>query len=323
MKVRIFRQSEYPDILRQLPGYDESIASNRGKWGDIEFIHGEDGGCDFAIILDRVGKIQRTVFCSPENVWVIMQEPFLFHGHDYMIDDHNQYARVYTHHIFNDDPKYVRHFPILPWFIDKTYDELKAEPVPEKTRSISWITSNKADYPGHKERVEFIEEIKNSDIDVDLFGRGICPIGNKWDGLAPYKYSLVVENSSSTDYWTEKLSDCFLGYSLPIYYGCTNIDEYFPKDSYIRIDIREPDKAIEIIKATIKNGEWEKRLDAIKESRQLVLEEYNMLPYLAKLFKQHSDKDKSAKQEILLHPFKRSLKRRVVNRLITLRNLFS
>ena len=87
-----------------------------------------------------------------------------------MIDDHDQYAKVYTHHIFNDDPKYVRHFPVLPWYIDKTYDQLKAEPLPEKPKSISWITSNKTTHPGHKERAEFIEKIKSSDIDIDLFG---------------------------------------------------------------------------------------------------------------------------------------------------------
>jgi hypothetical protein len=314
MLVRVFRCWDKPDILRQTPGHS-------GKWGDVQFICEEDGECDFVMVLNRVGKEDRHAICPENNVWAVFQDPFVFRIHDWMIDNHQQFKKVFTHHIFNNDKKYVAHYPMLAWYIDKSYDELKALGVPEKTKNISWITSNKSLYPGHRERMGFIEFIQQSGLDIDIYGKGIRPIDDKWDGQAPYKYSLVVENSSSPDYWTEKLADSYLAYCLPIYYGCTNIDDYFPSDAYIRIDIHKPEEALRIIQNAINNNEWEKRLDAIKKSRELVLDTYNFFPYIANLMKQAFDPSEPRKS-ITLVPYKRTLKRRVLNAIEKIKRLF-
>lgn len=303
-----------PDILRQTPGHS-------GRWGDVQFICEEDGECDFAVVLNRVGKDDRHVTCPEGNVWAVFQDPFVFRIHDWMIDNHSQFNKVFTHHTFNDDPKYIQHYPMLAWYIDKSYDELKAIGVPEKTKDISWITSNKSLYPGHRERMKFIDFIRASGLDIDIYGKGIRPIDNKWDGQAPYKYSLVVENSSSRDYWTEKLADSYLAYSLPIYYGCTNIDDYFPSDSYIRIDINKPEEALETIRQAIANNEWEKRLDAIKRSRELVLDTYNFFPYISNLMRQAFEPEKPRVSRTL-KPYKRTFARRLLNVVERLKRVF-
>ncbi|NJL30698.1 MAG: hypothetical protein HC898_03175 [Phycisphaerales bacterium] len=49
----------------------------------------------------------------------------------------------------------------------------------------------------------------------------------KSDGLAPYRYSVVIENVREPDYFSEKLIDAMLCDTVPIYWGCTNIGEYF------------------------------------------------------------------------------------------------
>ena len=48
----------------------------------------------------------------------------------------------------------------------------------------------------------------------------------KYDGFKNYKYSLCLENSSEKYYFTEKFTDCILSWTIPIYYGCSNIDKY-------------------------------------------------------------------------------------------------
>ena len=58
-------------------------------------------------------------------------------------------------------------------------------------------------------------------------GRGYKPFELKQDGLLAYHYSVVIENVSESDYFTEKLLDCMLCGTLPIYYGPKNIGEYF------------------------------------------------------------------------------------------------
>lgn len=314
MRVRIFKHLEYPNILRQLPGFNPETNQVSGHFDDIEFIFQEDGECDFTIVLNRVGKNNRQVTCPPSNIWAVFQEPFIFKLFDWMIDNHQKYQKIFTHHIFNKNNKYIPSYPMLPWYVDKTYDELTAMTTPEKSQDISWITSNKSDFPGHKERVKFLDIVQKSELNIDIFGNGICPIDDKWDGLAPYKYCLVVENSSSKDYWTEKISDCFLSFSLPIYYGCTNIDQYFPTDSYIRIDINKPEQAIAIIQGAIQNNEWEKRKQDILKARGLVLNKYNFFHYITPLLKE-AYKPELNKKRITLKPFSRSYKRRFLNKI--------
>jgi len=134
--------------------------------------------------------------------------------------------------------------------------------------------------------MNFIEYIKEyNHLEIDFFGKGTNFLEDKWDGIAPYKYSIAIENSSIDDYWTEKISDVFLAYSLPFYFGCTNIDKYFPKESYIWIDISNPKKALDTMREAIENNEYEKRLEFIKEARELVLDKYNLFPFIVEFIK--------------------------------------
>ena len=57
------------------------------------------------------------------------------------------------------------------------------------------------------------------------------------------------------------------------------MDRFFPKDSYIQIDIRksnELDRVIDIIK----NDDYESRISALKEARELILNKYNVWPMI-------------------------------------------
>lgn len=100
---------------------------------------------------------------------------------------------------------------------------------------------------------EFMKYIK-----VDSYGRDLNNIewpkniskNNKIDILKQYKFCIAIENSIITwkegtkyeapsindDYVTEKLVDCLLAGSIPIYFGPKNIDQFLPHpDSIINI----------------------------------------------------------------------------------------
>ena len=79
-------------------------------------------------------------------------------------------------------------------------------------------------------------------------------------------------------------ADAFLGFTVPIYYGCPNVYDYFPKESLIQIDIFDTEGSIAKIKEIIATeGEYERRLDAVKEARRRVIEEYNLLAMINKI----------------------------------------
>ena len=116
---------------------------------------------------------------------------------------------------------------------------------------------------------------------IDVFGRGIRDIEDKWDAIAEYKYHIAIENSSYDDYWTEKLSDCYLAGAYPFYYGCPNLYEYFPLGSFTKIDIDEPEKAISTIESVINSNTYEASTQALSSAKNLVLDKHNLFAMLS------------------------------------------
>ncbi len=104
--------------------------------------------------------------------------------------------------------------------------------------------------------------------------------------MAPYRYSLAIENFSNAYYWSEKLADCFLAWSMPIYYGCTRITDYFPAESMLVIDIHDP-HYVDQIREAIQSKAWERNLEAIACARQLVLDKYQLFPFIAQEIRAH------------------------------------
>jgi glycosyltransferase involved in cell wall biosynthesis len=95
-----------------------------------------------------------------------------------------------------------------------------------KSKLVSAIVSAKAFLPGHVKRLEFIRSIQHK---IDWFGRGTGrELPSKIDGLRDYMFSVAIENVSCDDnYFSEKIIDCFLTGTIPIYHGCIHIGEFF------------------------------------------------------------------------------------------------
>jgi len=275
--VRIIKNWNEPNILRQTP-------RSEGVWGRVRFTLDAVDECDYLIVLNLVPE-RISIRVNPKNVWALIQEPYAANRFPWVEAGHERFGRVFTHHIFNNDiEKYIGTQTCLPWHIDKTYDELVALDVPTKTRRISWVSSDKIFLSGHKQRMDFYHNISNDrKFDIDYFGKGINEIDDKYQALAPYKYSIAVENSQSEHYWTEKIADCFLSYTLPVYYGCTNLGDYFPEKSFVKIDINNYQESCRTIEGILKEDIWEDRIEAIKEARELVLNKYQLFPFISDL----------------------------------------
>ena len=119
--------------------------------------------------------------------------------------------------------------------------------------------------------------------DLETFGRQTPhPLDDKADCLRGYRYHVAIENFVGPHHWTEKLADPLLGLSLPFYFGCPNAEDYFPAESFIRIDIRDPAAALARMRAAISANEYERRLPALMEARRRVLFEYNFFAVIAR-----------------------------------------
>lgn len=190
------------------------------------------------------------------------------------------YHRIFTQDTDLASDRYYLSQPALPWHLDKTYDDLVKCDIPTKQRNLSWVTSNLNILRGHRKRMKFLEQLRQAVVEFDLFGRGFNYINNKWDGIAPYKYSLAIENCRNEYYWSEKIADCFLSWTMPIYYGCTRIHNYFPSEAMVNLDTIEGSDVIEKVKTVIASDLWRKNLDAIEFSRNLILDKYQLFTFI-------------------------------------------
>lgn len=107
--------------------------------------------------------------------------------------------------------------------------------VSKKEFAVSFLTSSKNAFPGHKLRQEIYEKLPASFGDLRVWKHRSPPIVNdKRTILEPYQFSIVPENSEHAGYYTEKLVDCFIAKTIPIYWGCTDIERHFNPAGIIR-----------------------------------------------------------------------------------------
>lgn len=96
-----------------------------------------------------------------------------------------------------------------------------------KDKSCSLIASAKRDSTGHKLRHAVVNWARQTSQDIEVMGRGYLPFDHKGDGLGPYRFSVVIENVQEQNYFSEKLVDTILCNTVPIYWGCPNLDRFF------------------------------------------------------------------------------------------------
>ncbi|MBK7635082.1 MAG: hypothetical protein IPJ13_13030 [Saprospiraceae bacterium] len=146
----------------------------------------------------------------------------------------------------------------------------------EKSKQISVFCSSKIISEDHLLRLKFVKKVKDYFGDaIDWYGNGINPLAQKWEGIAPYKCHIVLENQSGHNIITEKLTDSFLGLSYPIYWGAPNVNDYFPRNSFKSIEILDWKNAINIIERVLQEDPWSDLLPNLIESKNIVLTKLN------------------------------------------------
>lgn len=304
MRVIKFTNTANWPILRQSPGAS-------GCWDDCLFCFSEHlKECDHWVVYDGLPR-EETVLCPPGNTYFITGETADFRTYDPRFLA--QFGAVITGRGDIVHPRAIVTCQLTGWHVgmdsrvhhplprsdpdragtygpERTYDYFKAlDWRAAKTKNCSFITSNKGFLPGHRDRLAFTYKlVPHFGERIDVFGAGILINGrhvdlvDKESGILPYKYHIVVENQLKPNYFTEKLQDCYLCGAMPIYHGCTNIEEYVPAEAVIRIDIRDPEAAFRTIEEALVSGRWEHSLDAIAEARRRMLDEYNFFPAVAR-----------------------------------------
>ena len=196
------------------------------------------------------------------------------------------------------------HVFTTPSFISKTYDFLNKLSYCRPEKKLSAVMSNKNLNINYHVRIQFLINLSKKYPNLcDMYGfgwtnelgssykgelgsyhRNKTNVKTKYNALIDYDYSICIENCTKKNYFTEKFTDAILCWTIPIYHGCPNIDEYFPEDCYYAIDINN-ENSLEIVNNIVKNPISEKNIEALKIARELILNKYNLWNYIYEIVK--------------------------------------
>lgn len=230
--IRIFSTYCQSSVWREL---EQSYGFERDPAYNVKYRFTE--GNDYThVILFNCAGVQVNV--PKENVIGVAQEPptmlgmtpgFVHYVHykvaAYLVGD----SRGLPHE-FVEDNAYLPHCHI-PKEINM-----------EKPKLMSIALSTKSFMPGHIYRNQLLYLILQSNLPIDIYGHGAQNLLDRGandsrlkgkfnkpiEVFNDYWFTIAAENSSFPAYFSEKVIDPLLHHCIPLYYGCTRIEQYLP-----------------------------------------------------------------------------------------------
>ena len=169
---------------------------------------------------------------KPTYIWLLESKQIIPQYYQWIIDNY-EFVTSRVDGIFSCDKELCAKNPKISYSLINAVPWVQDRKVHEKTKLVSMIASNKRMCEGHARRLQFVDKFRDK---LDFYGRGFNEISCKEDGLRDYMFSVGIENAVYDTYFTEKLTDCFACGTIPIFYGCKGVTEYFNEDGIIFLD---------------------------------------------------------------------------------------
>ena len=171
---------------------------------------------------------------NPYNISLILEPNQLFHLHDWAVENGHVFSTILTWSeqiLQKCDNAYM--FPFGISWLDKEY--VKMMETKRKVFEVSYLCGAKKMIEGHFLRHMLYNRGNEIKIPKKWFytlsdyspadQRILGDLSKKkvvWDESM---FSICIENSSNKNYHTEKIIDAFLSKTIPIYWGCPNLEE--------------------------------------------------------------------------------------------------
>lgn len=253
--------------------YDTQFAhSNGGSFGTgdlnieptyFQWYRGNDVVSNIAVFTENsLADVDK----SKEQIKILLVlEPPCINPDIYKLLENDIHIRKKFHTVLTHQNNFLNIYTrFTHYFFGGCWINLQDRSVHEKSKNISIIASDKKHTIGHNLRHEIIEQFRKSI--NGIYGRGYNPVNNKIEALKDYRYSIVVENETSDEWITEKLIDCLITGTIPIYWGTKNISKYFNMDGILQFSTIEDFKNVLLV-AT--ETYYNSRIKAVKENFEL------------------------------------------------------
>lgn len=193
----------------------------------FETLFSEYKNLDFSLFIDY--RPQKTEEFSSVNI-IVLQEPNEYFGHhDWVIQNQHLFSFILT---WNDRVlANCSNALFLPfgssWMTDEIASKNRA-----KTFSVGHLCGELLLTYGHQIRHEILKRENEIKIPKNfLFKGNRYPVSKaiieKESIFGSPMFAAVIENTCHNGYFTEKITDCMMLKTIPIYWGCSNIEKFY------------------------------------------------------------------------------------------------
>jgi FkbM family methyltransferase len=225
---------------------------------------------------------------NPYNFLFILEPNELFGLHDWAIYNQNKFTNIFTwsKKILDACPN-AYFFPFgVSWLNKDFVEEMETK---EKKFEVSYLCGAKKMIEGHYLRHRLYNRGDEITIPKKWFftlpdysyqeGRILGDLSQKKVVWEESMFSICVENSSHHGYHTEKIIDAFLSKTIPVYWGCKDIEKFYNADGIIIC--QDENEIIEKVNK-LTPEDYYKRKEAIEEN-------YELAKYYANLYDRMKD----------------------------------
>jgi hypothetical protein len=139
----------------------------------------------------------------------------------------------------------------------------------KKTKLMSCVVSGLQMSQGHSLRLEIAKQLSETG-EVDMYGKAFKYILRKVDALKDYMFSFAMENDHYESYFTEKLHDCLLTGTIPVYLGAPNIGDFYNLKGIVLIE-KDEEGNVSFNSEVLTKEYYYDNIDAVKDNYERAL----------------------------------------------------
>ena len=244
-----------------------SAPGHESKPENVRFVQQQNPWPGITYFTDKVLHLAPQVNSALKVAWLIEPGDLVPGLHNSIATYHDAFDFILTYekNLLDRSSEKYKFFPCDTSGIEKTSHKIH-----KKTKLVSMIYSEKKWLTGHKLRHIIVDKLlpKIGYDKVELFGRGTPrPIELKSEGTNDYMFQIAIENMKRTNYFADKIYDCFTTATVPIYWGAPNVGDYF--DSRGILCFNTPQELSNIL-LSLSEKKYNEMLPYVKKNFELV-----------------------------------------------------
>jgi len=218
------------------------------------------------------------------NVYIQAEPEIIIPNRDYLLHNYHRYHIILTFNadILNNCPNAIKYVCATTWILEEHYNKIDTSLKQYKISTLASLKNvNNAEGHLFRKRIHESQLTLLTKFPITYFRSSVHRISihdynnnpllyAKEQLFDTFQFAIVIENSKQQNYFTEKIIDCILTKTIPIYWGCPNISEYFDISGWIVLETTSLDELIEKLKQLTPDY-YDKYYDIINKNYNIAL----------------------------------------------------